>query len=209
MHRDRARWSARTSFVYASGVLVVLMGALMAAPTRDRARADTVDEARVGQARAAVKDLGEALKEQLVAAIKSGGPVAAIAVCRTIAPDLAKDKSQAHGLRVGRTALKVRNRANAPDAFERKVLEDFVKRIEAGADPAKLEHAEIVTEGGATVFRYMKAIPITAEPCLTCHGADLKPEVKAEISRLYPDDQATGFKAGELRGAFTVTQGVK
>ena len=38
-----------------------------------------------------------------------------------------------------------------------------------------------------------------------CHGSGLDPALKAEIERLYPDDQATGFKAGELRGAFTVT----
>jgi hypothetical protein len=34
----------------------------------------------------------------------------------------------------------------------------------------------------------------------------LQPELKAEILRLYPNDQATGFRAGDLRGAFTVTQ---
>ena len=55
----------------------------------------------------------------------------------------------------------------------------------------------------------MKAIPTAAEPCLTCHGSSLQPELKAEILRLYPNDQATGFKPGELRGAFTVTQKLK
>ena len=37
-------------------------------------------------------------------------------------------------------------------------------------------------------------------------GSNVQPEIKAEILRLYPDDEATGFKAGDLRGAFTVTQ---
>ncbi len=44
------------------------------------------------------------------------------------------------------------------------------------------------------------------EPGLTCHGSSLQPELKAEILCLYPNDQATGFKPGELRGAFTVTE---
>lgn len=162
-------------------------------------------DAQLAAARAATKDLGETLKAELVAALKAGGPRSALGVCRTLAPAIAGKASQTHGLDVGRTALKVRNPANAPDAFERKVLEDFARRIEAGADPAALEHAETRIEGGKTVFRYMKAIPTAAEPCLACHGTRIEPELQAEILRLYPDDQATGFKAGELRGAFTVT----
>ncbi len=163
------------------------------------------DPAQVGQARAAVKELGENLKRQLMAAIAAGGPASAIGVCKTIAPALAEKAGSVRGLKVGRTSLRVRNPANAPDAWERSVLEDFAAQIKAGTDPAKLEHAETVTDAsGASVFRYMKAIPMAAVPCLTCHGAP-EPSLKAEITRLYPQDQATGFKPGELRGAFTVT----
>ena len=162
-------------------------------------------EAQLAKARAAVKDLGEGLKSELMAAIKAGGPVSAIAVCKTVAPALAEQSSRDHGLEMGRTALRVRNPANAPDQWERKVLENFVAKIAAGADPATLEHVGTASQGDETVFRYMKAIPTAAEPCLTCHGSNLDPALKAEIARLYPDDQATGFKAGELRGAFTVT----
>ncbi len=166
-------------------------------------------DAQLSAARAAAKDLGESLKSQLVAAIKSGGPRAAVGICRTIAPAIAADASRKHRLEVGRTALKLRNPANAPDEFERQVLEDFVRKIDTGADPATLEHAEIRDEGGARVFRYMKAIPTAAEPCLTCHGSNIAPDLKAEIERIYPADQATGFKAGELRGAFTIRQKVQ
>jgi len=162
------------------------------------------DPAQVAQARAAVKSLGQGLKSQLMAAIKAGGPIAAIAVCRTIAPELSAQISNENGLTVRRTALRVRNPANAPDAWERGVLQDFAARMAAGADPGTLEHAETVTqEGGATAFRYMKAIPMAAEPCLACHGAP-EPSLRAEIKRLYPQDQAVGFRPGELRGAFTV-----
>jgi hypothetical protein len=163
------------------------------------------DSARVGQARAAVKELGEGLKGQLMAAIKAGGPISAIGVCKTIAPALADKAGAARGLKVGRTSLRVRNPANAPDAWERGVLEDFAAQVKAGTDPGKLEHAETVTDAsGASTFRYMKAIPMGAVPCLTCHGAP-EPALKAEITRLYPQDRATGFKPGELRGAFTVS----
>lgn len=168
------------------------------------ARAEEPDPAQVAAARGAVKSLGEALREQLVAALKAGGPVAALGVCKTIAPDLAAEMSAAAGLDIGRTALKVRNPGNAADAYEQHVLEEFVAKISAGADPSQLEHAAVVTEEGKQVLRYLKPIPMAAEPCGACHGSDLKPEVKAEIERLYPADQAVGFKPGELRGAFTV-----
>lgn len=42
--------------------------------------------------------------------------------------------------------------------------------------------------------------------CLSCHGSEEQiPEpVKKQIANSYSDDLATGYKAGELRGAFSV-----
>jgi len=54
------------------------------------------------------------------------------------------------------------------------------------------------------VGRYMKAIP-TGPQCVVCHGENVAPALAETIQRLYPDDQATGFAPGDLRGAFTVT----
>lgn len=197
--------SARRALASSLLLPVAMMPLLLASPSRGE-EAPVPDAAQLAKARASIKGLGENLKHQLMAAIKEGGPIAAVSVCRTIAPAIAEQQSHAHGVKVGRTALKVRNPGNAPDAFERRVLEDFVRQIAEGADATKLEHAEIVSDGGGRVLRYMKAIPMAAQPCATCHGAELSPELKAEIARLYPDDQATGFKPGELRGAFSVTE---
>jgi hypothetical protein len=156
------------------------------------------------KARAAVKGLAENLQPTLVNALKTGGPVAAIQACQGIAPDVAAAQSTAHGLSVGRTALLVRNPANAPDALERKVLESFAAKLDAGANPAAVDFGEVVEEGGRKSFRYMKAIPMAAEPCMLCHGPELKPEIAAEITKRYPQDKAVGFTPGKLRGAFTV-----
>ena len=41
--------------------------------------------------------------------------------------------------------------------------------------------------------------------CLSCHGPSLEPGLQATIESLYPDDQATGFRANDLRGLFWVT----
>ena len=157
------------------------------------------------KARAAVKAMGGALQAKLKEAISSSGPVAAVQVCKTVAPAIAEEKSKEAGMTIRRTALKVRNPANAPDELERKVLQDFAAKVAAGSDPANLERIEEVQEGGRAVVRYFKAIPTAKEPCLACHGSDVSGQLKDTISQLYPDDQATGFKAGDLRGAFSVT----
>jgi hypothetical protein len=40
--------------------------------------------------------------------------------------------------------------------------------------------------------------------CLVCHGETLAPEIAAQIAAQYPEDQATGFADGDLRGVFWV-----
>lgn len=202
-HRLQLRLHGRALMMSLAASLAMLPFAAMAE------EAASADAARLSAARAAVKDLGETLKGQLMAAIKSGGPASALPVCKTIAPAAADESSKAHTLSIRRTALKIRNSNNAPDEFERRVLEDFAAKIAAGTDPATLEHAETVTVNGTPTWRYMKAIPMAAEPCTACHGTSIKPELKAEIDNLYPHDQATGFKPGELRGAFSVSMPVK
>lgn len=162
--------------------------------------------ADAAKARAAVAGLGERLKQQLMAAMGAGGPVAGIEVCRTAAPALSQAAGEGVGLTVRRTALKVRNPDNAPDDFERRVLEDFAVKIAAGTPPGSLEHSEIVTRDGARRLRFMKPIMMTEKPCAVCHGDALADDVRAKISTLYPADQATGFNPGDLRGAFSVVQ---
>lgn len=178
---------------------------LTTAPVMAQDAAADPQAARIAKAREAIKGLGEGLKEKLMGAMKDGGPVAALGVCKTDAPKIAAERSAAAGMEVGRTALKVRNPDNAPSDTERKVLEQFAKDLAGGADAAKLEHAAIVEDGGKKSFLYMKPIMTAGKPCLACHGSELEPAVSAKIKELYPQDQATGFNAGDLRGAFVVT----
>lgn len=161
---------------------------------------------RVQKARETVINLAERLRSELAAAIKSGGPVSAVAICQTISPDLATVVSDGSGFEVQRTALRLRNPENAPDEWELKVLQLFQTKLGAGADPQKLEHFEVVTTAeGDKLLRYMKPIMIT-DTCLACHGTDVKQDVRSEIARYYPEDKATGYKLGELRGAFSLAQ---
>lgn len=146
------------------------------------------------------KELGAALGE----ALGKGGPVAAIEVCQIRAPQIALKVGAESTLKVGRTALGLRNAANAPDAWERGVLEGFRQSIASGTAPEGMTAAVVEPSSGGHRLRYMRAIA-TQPVCLTCHGDELLPELREELARRYPEDRAIGFKAGELRGAFTVT----
>ncbi len=155
------------------------------------------------QARTLAARFKQALEARLLEAMARGGPAHAIEICRTDAPALAQRIGEAAGWQVRRTSLRVRNPANAPDPWERAVLERFEREAAAGADPATLEYHETMDAPQGPVLRYMKAIP-TAAPCLTCHGEGLAPPVRDALDRLYPQDRARGFSAGDLRGAFTL-----
>ncbi len=159
----------------------------------------TESDPRVTESRAAVKAFGNELITQLKQALEDGGPVKAIKVCNSKAPEIAAKLSSEYDWKIGRTSLKTRNPNNNPDEWETTVLQQFEQRKQQGEDIATLEYYETTAKG----FRYMKAIP-TKGLCLTCHGDAISESVKATLVELYPEDKATGFKAGDIRGAFTV-----
>ena len=154
------------------------------------------------EGRALAKQFLGTLKPELMKAMKAGGPVHALEVCHVKAPKIAQSVSEASGWQVKRVSLKPRNPNDAPDAFEEKVLKQFEQAKAAGKDPKKLEYGAKVKENGHTVFRYMKAIP-TGGVCLTCHGEKLASPVAQKLHQLYPHDKATGYKLGDIRGAFS------
>lgn len=159
---------------------------------------DAADE-RLARSRTIVAGFQQALQGELQAALAEGGPVRAIDVCREVAPAIAARASAESGADVGRTALRVRNPDNAPDADAARVLERFRAEVAAGAGAAP-EHYRVREDGSA---RYMRAIVLNP-PCATCHGASLAPAVVEALREHYPEDRATGFEVGELRGAFVI-----
>jgi len=149
----------------------------------------------------------EELKKELGNGMQAGGTVAAIGVCNSLAPAIAMKHSKESGWDVARTSLKLRNPNNAPDAWETNVLHQFEERRAKGEGPDALAYAEIVEEGGDKYFRFMKGIvmpPLEKMPCLKCHGENIDPKTAAMLDELYPLDKARGYKAGQVRGAFTL-----
>lgn len=156
-------------------------------------------------AKAAIKEFAGSLQAELKAAMKVGGPVAAIAVCNTQAMPITAELASKHELHLSRVSLKNRNPANVPNDWQAAVLEDFEDQKSAGKDIAGLAWSETTIVDGKKEFRFMKAIP-TGSACLACHGTKLAPEVSTVLADLYPQDRATGYSEGDIRGAFVVTR---
>lgn len=140
-------------------------------------------------------DLLAPFKQDLQKALKSGlaeGPAAAIQVCRVKAPGIA-DALSVDGVRMGRSSHKLRNPDNTAPDWVRPIMQTYLD------DASSRKPRAVVLAGGRSGY----VEPIMVQPlCLTCHGSELAPEVAERIAALYPEDKATGFEAGDLRGVF-------
>lgn len=136
-------------------------------------------------------------KQDLKAALLEGleaGPAAAIDACRVEAPEIAAEYSTG-GVKLGRASHRLRNPGNAGPDWVTPTLERWL----ANAD----DRQPVVVELDGERVGYVE--PIVTQPlCLACHGETLAPDVADAIAELYPEDQATGFGAGDLRGVFWV-----
>jgi len=154
------------------------------------------------QAAALAQEFVSLLRPRLKQAMAEGGPAGAIAVCADVAPAIADSLSARSGWHVKRVSLKSRNASRAvPDDWERAVLLEFDRRQVAGEDAADISFGEVV----AGQYRYMQAQGV--EPlCLLCHGKGLADDVEQTLRQYYPDDWATGYSLGQVRGAISVSR---
>ena len=132
------------------------------------------------------------LLRELTNTMAQKGPAKSISVCKTIAPELAKKVSDETGVKIGRTSFKLRNQDNSPPEWAAGFVNDHI------ADQVEIALSD---------DRLGVLVPIRLKStCLLCHGPreNLMPDVKAAIASNYPDDQATGFSEGDLRGYFWI-----
>jgi hypothetical protein len=139
--------------------------------------------------------------------IATEGPEAAIAYCRLEALPLTaritEEFPQVKDIR--RTALRVRNPANAPDTTDRNVLARWLASWNPATPPPPVMQ-EFTADDGTKELRYYRPVPVMAT-CLTCHGTgdEIPANVRAAIERDYPIDEAINFHEADLRGAIVVT----
>ena len=128
----------------------------------------------------------------LIGALKEGGAEHAISACKHEAPEITA-AAGAEGVEIGRTSHKLRNPDNAPEPWMKPFLEEYLANTEDSEPRAtRLPDGRV---GYVEPIR-MKGL------CLTCHGESIDEKVQTKLGELYPEDQATGFRMGDLRGLF-------
>ena len=158
------------------------------------ATATPVSESDMARAARALQPLKRELRSALLGALEEGGAERAIEVCQLRAPEIARLTSTG-GARLGRTSHRLRNPENAPEPWMSEFLAEYLANPDDDAPRAvRLASGEI----GYVEPIHMKGL------CMRCHGDRIDPGVKERLDALYPEDEATGFKKGELRGMFWV-----
>ncbi len=153
---------------------------------------DVSQEAQLELALSAKQAMMGTLMKTLSTEMAANGPAGAIAVCKERAPEVADEVGAELGVRIGRTSFKLRNPQNSGPRWAQPLLEERPTEPRFSA-----------SEGGALGV----TLPILLQTkCLGCHGAkdSLPAPIREALAELYPDDQATGFAAGDLRGWFWV-----
>lgn len=142
------------------------------------------------------------LAGKLKAAMQAGGVSNAVSYCNLTAYPLVDSLSKVHDATIRRTSLKVRNPKDAPTPQEHAVL----KMYQHQADTGKPQMPFVTTLEGERIAFYAP-IHINAL-CLQCHGKigeTLSEDNYAHIKELYPQDEATGYTDGELRGMWSIS----
>lgn len=166
--------------------------------TSGMANADTFEK----EASELALSLKKSLMQELSQQIEKGGVASAVPFCHENVKPIAKKTAGKYldKYEFGRTSHKIRNSNNAPQEWIRPYLdkykgkmkdEDLVKPI-----LVKLNNSKRV---------YLEPLFVQAK-CLLCHGENVASNVKETISKIYPDDRATGFKLGEFRGFLWVKE---
>ena len=158
--------------------------------TPEVARTERAEAARGAELLAPLKN---SLKQALMEGMQEG-PVNAISVCKEQAPAIA-DSLSVDGIEIGRTSHRLRNPANVAPGWVNATLQSYLQEV--GDRVPRVVSLPDNREG------YVE--PIVTQPlCVACHGGNLAPEVAAQIKEMYPEDAATGFEVGDLRGVFWV-----
>lgn len=156
------------------------------------------EKAALERAGMGARVLGNTLGMELSNALKSGSVPDAFTMCASNAQAMTKRIGEEEGATVGRSSLRLRNPANAGPDWVTAWLEEQGERSVNQTEG--FERVDSTPEG--KFARVIKPIGIKPE-CLNCHGPadNLATEVAAKLAEHYPNDAATGYSVGDLRGA--------
>lgn len=145
---------------------------------------------------ATFKVLGGNLKS----ALQKGGPEHALAFCNVRALPLTDSMSTHLGVYIKRVTDFTRNPANAANAEELTYIQHAKKTLAEGGELKP----QITLRDNRVIGYY----PITTNSlCLSCHGTvgqTVTVETAEVIKKYYPEDQALGYVANQVRGIWVV-----
>jgi cytochrome c553 len=140
------------------------------------------------------------LAKNLMEAMANYGPAGAVEFCNAHALTLTDSMARVQNARIRRVTDRPRNPANQANETELA----YINMLKIKADRQEALPPTIMVLDGKMTGYY----PIqTAKMCIQCHGmedTDILPETLAKIKSLYPEDKATGYAEGQLRGLFVV-----
>lgn len=145
------------------------------------------------------------LGKNLLEALQKHGAPGAVEFCNTRAMPLTDSMSTVYNSKVKRVSDKPRNPENRADKNEIAIINAFKTNI---INKEKL-NARLDEKGGIITGYYPI---ITNQMCLRCHGnenEDILPETVQKINKLYPTDEAVGYKDNEIRGLFVIEMNKK
>jgi hypothetical protein len=145
---------------------------------------------------------GGLLSSNLLAAVARAGVTGAVEFCSVRAVELTRSAGTTDGTGIRRVSHKPRNPANRADEGELRVLEDLRGRLVSGAGTPV-----VLTTNASGLVSGFVPIQLGQPLCLKCHGQpdrEIAPSTMEVLRRLYPEDKATGFRLGELRGMWRV-----
>jgi len=144
---------------------------------------------------ALLQKLGGELKSQM----QTNGPMGALHFCSQNALTLTEQLAKESKTSIKRISINNRNPVNNANKDETVLLNEWDKMIK---NTQLLPAQKLVTVSDNTVI-YYKPIIINNESCLKCHG-NVEGELAKAIKAAYPEDKATGYKIGDLRGMIAI-----
>lgn len=144
----------------------------------------------------------QTLSAALTQQIKDSGAVKAISYCNANAYPLIDSLANKYGVSIKRTSYSLRNENNAPTQLEKDILFNYHANDTQGNSVAAFLHKD--REG---TYHYYAPIYVM-DACTKCHGVankTLDSLAYSKIMELYPQDEATGYKSGDLRGMWSVS----
>lgn len=181
-----------------SGFLAFIMLAAVSCNDEASSRLNTEKENFVAEADSIAIAAQRAFITKLTGALEGGGAEHAVDFCNLAAVELTSALSTEYGVEIHRLSEKNRNPANGLQTQgDHDAWEYFLRNQQA-------EHFTIGENENMVVY---KPIKIGMPTCLECHGmpnTDILPQTLARIRDKYPDDKATGYELGMLRGMWKI-----